>query len=452
MRVLLISANRLTSPYPVYPIGLDYVRRAVGQRHEAAVLDAALPRAPERLAAEIARFEPQLLGIALRNIDSTGGSNGVSALEGYRALVRQVRAHTAAPIVLGGSGFTIAPRQYLAALGADYGIVGEGERLAALADALEAGAGGVRDLPGVVAAAGTGEVIMPEPWRGSFERSFDESCDHVGYYLRRGGMLNLQTKRGCPYRCVYCTYPWIEGRRLRLFEPAEVARTALALQEAGAAFIFVTDASFNVRQEHTIAVAQALRAAGVTVPWGGFFAPLTTSPDYFRALAECGLSHVEFGTESLSRRVLQGLQKPFSPETALASHEAALAAGLKVAHYLMFGGPGETEETVAETCGRAAKLRECVCFFYTGVRIFPHTPLYDLARQEGQLTAEPDPLEPVFYQPAGLPLARLDELVERATAGRPSWIAGSKLQKTAAILERLYARGHVGPLWERLIG
>jgi len=41
--------------------------------------------------------------------------------------------------------------------------------------------------------------------------------------------------------------------------------------------------------------------------------------------------------------------------------------------------------------------------------------------------------------------------VARATAGRPSWIAGSKLQKTTAILERLYQRGHVGPLWERLI-
>jgi len=160
---------------------------------------------------------------------------------------------------------------------------------------------------------------------------------------------------------------------------------------------------------------------------------------------------VEFGTESLSTQVLRGLQKPFSPDTALASHEAALTAGLKVAHYLMFGGPGETEETVAETCGRAAKLRECVCFCYTGVRIFPHTPLYDLARAQGQLPEQPDPLEPVFYQPPGLPLQQLEELVEHATADRPSWIAGSKLQKTAAILERLYQRGHVGPLWERLI-
>ena len=42
-----------------------------------------------------------------------------------------------------------------------------------------------------------------------------------GYY-REGGMANLQTKRGCHYKCTFCAYPIIEGRGMRTRDPAGV--------------------------------------------------------------------------------------------------------------------------------------------------------------------------------------------------------------------------------------
>jgi len=39
VRVLLISPNRLRFPYPVYPVGLDYVAGALAARHEVRILD-----------------------------------------------------------------------------------------------------------------------------------------------------------------------------------------------------------------------------------------------------------------------------------------------------------------------------------------------------------------------------------------------------------------------------
>ena len=39
MKVLLISANTVTTPHPVYPLGLDYVMQALTPRHEVRILD-----------------------------------------------------------------------------------------------------------------------------------------------------------------------------------------------------------------------------------------------------------------------------------------------------------------------------------------------------------------------------------------------------------------------------
>jgi hypothetical protein len=39
MRVLLVSANTHTQPYPVYPLGLDYVAGAIAERHPVCIVE-----------------------------------------------------------------------------------------------------------------------------------------------------------------------------------------------------------------------------------------------------------------------------------------------------------------------------------------------------------------------------------------------------------------------------
>jgi radical SAM superfamily enzyme YgiQ (UPF0313 family) len=164
--------------------------------------------------------------------------------------------------------------------GADFGIVGEGERLNLLLDALETHRSPV-GLPGVIAAGGD-EAVIPPPWPGVRRACLQRPGRHLAWYLRHGAMLNLQTKRGCPFRCVYCTYPLIEGRRLRHTAPMEVARTALALETAGARYLYITDSSFNADADHSLAVARAFRTVGLTIPWGAFFYAAPAAGRLFR--------------------------------------------------------------------------------------------------------------------------------------------------------------------------
>lgn len=463
MRILLVSANPLTHPHPVYPMGLDCVAAALSPTHEvhrtdvlelAAPGDAgtagslsADPGAPARAARALA---PDVIGVALRNIDNTDATDTQQFIAGYRDLVASLReACPAATVVLGGAGFTIAPEAILAQVGGDAGILGEGERLAALVDALARGGDG-RGLPGVLYPGEAPE--MPPPLERLPPVPAPADPAPLAPYLARGAILNLQTKRGCPYRCSYCTYPHLEGRTLRHADPEAVAARARDLQAAGARFLFVTDAAFNADEAHGVAVAEALRRAGVTVPWGAFFAPRTRDPGYWQALADCGLSHVEFGTEALSPRLLEALRKPFSVPRALQAHRAALDAGLHVAHYFMLGGPTEDEASVRETFTAARDLERTVCFFFAGIRLLPGTALYDQARAEGQLAADADPLEPRFYEPAALPLTALHRLMAEQTKGSARLLLGAGGERVTRVMQRMYDLGHTGPLWERLIG
>lgn len=448
MKVLLISANTLTTPYPVYPIGLDYVAGAIDEAHEVKILDLNTVDGTEVLVKTLEGLTPDLIGISLRNIDNTDIVDVQSYLAGYRDLVDTIRANSEAPVVLGGSGFTIFPRRILAAVGADYGIVGEGERLRLLIQALEGGQD-PGEIEGVVA-QGTG-WHKPQPWQAPPVRDFNPDRSHTAYYLKHGAMLNLQSKRGCPFRCIYCTYPHIEGRKMRLLPPEAVAATALALEAAGARYLFLTDSAFNAHPEHSLAVAEAFIDAGLKTPWGGFFAPTKPPEGYFTTLKRAGLTHVEFGTEALCDPVLASYGKPFTGTDVFHAHQTALDAGLHVAHYFLLGGPGEDAGTLAETLSNIDKLKKTVLFLFCGMRIYPHTALYHRALAEGIISPSEDLLQPVFYQSPAISSEAIEMAAREAARGRFNWVIGGGDPETAALVEKMYARGFTGPLWEYLI-
>jgi radical SAM superfamily enzyme YgiQ (UPF0313 family) len=448
MKVLLISANTLRIPYPVYPLGLDYVAGSLDSRYQTKIVDLNDFTYPEGLEAMIREFSPDFAGVSIRNIDNTDVINCKGFLPEYQNLIRQIRTNSKARIILGGSGFTIFPVEFMQALDADYGIAGEGERFSLLLDALEKKED-VKQIPGVLTKEKT--AVVYEPYDGAMNRRFDPESTHARFYLSYGGMLNLQTKRGCPFHCSYCTYPHIEGSRMRFFPPREVAKSARELQDAGAKYIFITDSAFNASYDHSKQVAEAFIRAGVSIPWGGFFAPTVPPADYFKLMKDAGLTHVEFGTESLSEKVLASLRKPFARADVFAAHQEALAAGLHVAHYFLLGGPGENKETLQKTLAGIDNLEKAVFFFFCGVRVYPHTALYDVALREGQITAEQNILSPVFYRSPEITAQEIMQTVENHANGRLNWIIGAGEAKATRILPKLYRRGFTGPLWEYLI-
>src|SRR5437667_392359 len=144
----------------------------------------------------------------------------------------RVRATSDAPSVLGGSAVTTMPAHYLAALHVPYGVVGEGEvAFPALLARLAVGES-PRGLAGIALwDAATGAVeVAPTAWLPAVDavRADRRWIDNRRYF-EQGGMGNLQTKRGCHYKCTFCAYPVIEGRGMRTRDPAGIAAEVAAL-------------------------------------------------------------------------------------------------------------------------------------------------------------------------------------------------------------------------------
>ncbi len=214
-KVLLISLNRCDNPYPVFPLGLACLEAAL---HPAGYQTRWLDQQADAQSVPdvLASFQPDFVGISLRNIDDVVIKRRETFFDPLPELTRQVRAACAAPVILGGSGFSIFPQALLQLAGADFGIQGEGEAsLPALLRALEQRAD-CSAIPGLVYRRNGGIVANPAQWLNLAGLNPAIRPDSVtDYYLRATSMLNIQTQRGCSSHCEYCTYPAIEGARFR---------------------------------------------------------------------------------------------------------------------------------------------------------------------------------------------------------------------------------------------
>ncbi|KAF0219596.1 MAG: radical SAM domain-containing [Geobacteraceae bacterium] len=446
MNILLISANLERNPYPVFPIGLSYLAgplAAAGHRLES--LDLCFADNPETAIAEaLDRFKPGAVVLSIRNIDNVTYPGSRSYLDGVRGAVAACAGRV--PVVLGGSGFSLMPVQLLSYLGGDYGVVGEGDEvLPRLLDALAAGES-LGPLPGVVT-KGSADFIPSRPVEHI--GTPDRRLFLVDRYRREGGMANLQTKRGCPFTCIYCTYPILEGNRLRLRPVADIIAEMRELVEVyGVDYIYFVDDIFNYPPAFAEELCRAITAARLKVNWAAFINPGFITPTLIQAMIEAGCDAVEFGTDSGSPFMLKELGKSFGVEDIRASSRLCREAGVDFAHYILFGGPGETEGTVVQSFCLMDEVEPTAVIAMTGIRIYPGTALFRRALEEGVISLEDRLLEPVFYISAGVRETLCTVVTEQALL-RKNWVApGLEINMSDAMLEALRHFPVRGPLWK----
>ena len=276
------------------------------------------------------------------------------------------------------------------------------------------------------------------------------SKELVGFYLKQSGMINLQTKRGCPQGCIYCSYPTLEGDRYRFRDPqAVVDDMEQAIADHGIERFFFTDSVFNDAEGHYLLIAEEMLRRKSSLRWCCYIRPEGIGRKEIALLKRAGLYAAELGTDAACDVTLRSLGKGFTFSDALAVNRAFVAEQVPCAHFVMFGGPGETRETVTEGLANLAQLENTVVFAFTGIRILPGTPLLALAIREGFLTKDTSLREPVFYQSPLIEGEVMNAMITESFHGRRDRIFPPEMSKE--MLTVMHRFGFHGLLWDTLI-
>jgi radical SAM superfamily enzyme YgiQ (UPF0313 family) len=452
--IALVSANMHRIPYPVYPLGISYLTSYLSIHLpdcEVQVFD--FNRGTyDSFAAFLKCNEFDLVGISLRNFDDSTHTYCTNLfIAHYREIMRIARAHTQAPVVLGGAGFSVFPELIFNELNPDYAILGEGEAalkelIAALSDGSDPTAIdrlAWRDADGKFRINASGK--MPGTNYISSPLLHVEN-DWAEYYWHSSGMLNIQTKRGCPYNCIFCSYPLIDGRTVRTLDAKTVVANIEELYFAkGISYLFFTDSIFNIHKDYNEELARRLTESKADIRWGAYFAPHNLTADDLKLYQQSGLTHVEFGSDSLSDRQLEHYNKKFRMSDIREQSMYCSNLGIFYAHFLILGGYGETDETLDETFAHSRELGLTVYFPYIGMRVYPDTQLCDIALREGLIRSPNDLINPVYYLSKEIDPATIEP---RAKATGQRWIFTD--DEPSPVIDRLRQRGKKGPLWEFL--
>ena len=450
-RILLISINRCTTPDPVFPLALAHLSAALREAgHETRWFDVQMPNPP--LEEVLQAYRPHLVGISVRNIDDVLIRTQETFFESTAEICEKVRKTIEARTVLGGSGFSIFPKELLEFSGADFGVAGAGEApLLELLRALEQGQ--VWDqVPGLVFRR-DGRVHVNPPLPDMPTPTLtdaDRPLEIVARYLKEGAMLNIQTQRGCAFHCCYCTYPLLEGRAHRRRPAETVAEEFEQLQKLGARYAFIVDSVFNSSARHVTEICEAILKKNLKLKWGCFLRPQGLTRDLTKLMARAGLSHIEFGSDSFCDDVLESYQKGLCFDDIAHSSELAGQEHLDYCHFLIAGGPGETKETLRRGFANSKSLAGAVMMAVVGARIYPGTALHQRAIVEGLIEPDTNLLSPAYYlSPELTSDAIFFELQEHARTA-PNWIVGDPSPAYENFVDRLRHRGVVGPLWSYL--
>ncbi len=464
--IILINSNRMRPP--VAPLALDYI----GDRLRATGCDVRLvdlafddEAALERVLADV---EPLAIGVTFRNTDDCYAGSGAFFVPALAELVGKIKSRTKVPVVLGGCGYSVFPVSILAACGADFGIVGDGEETFGLLVRGLADRDEVRELPGLVHRVEDRIVVNPPAYRAMLDVRPQRSLIDNARYFREGGQGNFETKRGCPSKCVYCADPVAKGRNVRSRPAGQVADEVESLLRQGVDVLHVCDGEFNIPPAHAIAVCEEFvrRGLGERARWYCYATVHPFPPELATRMRRAGCVGINFGVDSGCDRMLAALQRGYKRDAIRQAVRCCREAGLAVMLDLLIGAPGEDEASVRESIEFIRSVDPDRAGAATGVRVYPGTALADWVRRQGPMTSNPnlrgaltdndDFLRPVFYLDARLGPEPAD-LVCDIIAGDERFFPPPRRQNATnynyndnRVLEEAIARGARGAYWDIL--
>lgn len=405
MNILFVQAYLGGSESPVFPLGLSSLAASFkGCKFK--LFDPNVSPDPYNEFVRLLRsFSPDILGISLRNIDSTNKREVVFYYSYFKEMIDIVRdvADKDCKIIIGGSGFSMFARDIMEdEPEIDYGIFLEGEKtfpeLLENLDKTEKVKGVYYRKNGKVIFSGLREqmemasVALP-----------DRTMLDTGLYANASDSIGVETKRGCAFNCIYCIYGFLNGKKLRLRPPEMVVDDIEVLSSnlRVGNFTFV-DAVFNTPISHAEAICKEIIRRKLNVSWSAWFLEDYMTEEFIQLAVNAGCNKFILSPDGFSDKTLALLGKSFKRKEILRVFDILKnIEGIEICYNFFKNPPGQDLSTFFNLMsfyfGAKRQLSNRVHFEFNSIRIEPHTKLYDLSIKEGLINKDDSLLYPKYY-------------------------------------------------------
>jgi radical SAM superfamily enzyme YgiQ (UPF0313 family) len=264
-------------------------------------------------------------------------------------------------------------------------------------------------------------------------------------------VVPVESGRGCPYGCDFCTVTGFFGDAIRFRSNQSVIAELLRIKERarnerGHIGVFFIDDNFAINLKRTKSLLRDIIAQDAVVPWvAQISVNLLRDEELLDLIAASGGRWIFVGLESVDAASLSAVNKGFNkPSEYGVAFDRLAQRGIYAITSFIFGMDGDTP-------GVAARTADVMKAWPPGLPVFglmtpyPATPLYDRLQKAGRLTR---PLHWLDFRPFRMAYTpEKISITEAETEVRDAWTRAYSPQATAQALQRISHR----PLRERTV-
>jgi len=206
----------------------------------------------------------------------------------------------------------------------------------------------------------------------------------IKYYnplVKRPPWTTIETTRGCPARCVFCTAPTFFGKKVRKRSVDKVIDELRYLESMGYKEAFFRDETFTYHRKRVEEICKGILKEKMDLTWICNARIGTVDKELMKTMMEAGCHQIKFGVESGVQKILNNLNKGTSVEMARQTFRWANEVGLDTHAHFMLGCPGDTKKTILDTINFAIDVEPTTVSF--GILTpYPGTELFDMMKDK----------------------------------------------------------------------
>ena len=269
-------------------------------------------------------------------------------------------------ILVGGPHTSAAPETIPAFV--DHIVQGEGETAV-----LEIARGRVNERIVKKERSTNLDALPFQPWDIFAQMPYDFSCQ----WLSVKPIFTMNTSRGCPFNCTFCSVGSIWGK-LYTYYSAEriISEIDYLVKTFGAKGIYFREDNFTLKKERVISFCELLLRKNMSIQWMCETRIDTLDENLLTLMRRAGCEALYIGVESGSQRVLDFLKKGIRVEQVENIFRLCHTIGIKTCASFIVGIPTETEAERAETIALSKRLQPTTSWINVFVGI-PRSPLYE---------------------------------------------------------------------------